>query len=87
MKILKFEADVCPQCKALDFILMATPDINELVEKINIDRDENKQYIEQYDLMGTPTMIVLDDDGAELGRIVGVKGMTPEILREKVNSL
>lgn len=87
MKILKFEADVCPQCKALDFILMATPDINELVEKINIDRDENKQYIEQYNLMGTPTMIVLDDDGIELGRIVGVKGMTPEILREKVNSL
>ncbi len=87
MKILKFEADVCPQCKALDFILMATPDINELVEKINIDRDENKQYIEQYDLMGTPTMIVLDDDGIELGRIVGVKGMTPEILREKISSL
>lgn len=87
MKILKFESDVCPQCKALDFILMATPDVNELVEKINIDREENKQYIEQYDLMGTPTMIVLDDDGTELGRIVGAKGITPEILREKVNSL
>ena len=56
-------------------------------EKINIDREENKQYIEQYDLMGTPTMIVLDDDGTELGRIVGAKGITPEILREKVNSL
>jgi thioredoxin 1 len=87
MRIVKIEADVCPQCKALDFILMATPEVNAVVEKVNIDREENKHWIDEFDILGTPTLLFLDDNGKELGRIVGAKGITPEIIREKIASL
>ncbi|MGG3561626.1 thioredoxin family protein [Neobacillus rhizosphaerae] len=83
MRIVKIEADVCPQCRALDFILMATPEVNAVIEKVNIDRDENKDWIEKYTIMGTPTLLFLDGE-RELTRLVGAKGTTPEIIREKV---
>jgi thioredoxin 1 len=83
MKVIKIEADVCPQCKALDFILMATPEVNAVVEKVNIDREENKYYIQKYNIMGTPTLLFLDRE-KEVGRIVGAKGITPDYIREKI---
>lgn len=90
MKIVKVEANVCPQCKALDFILMATPDVQ--VEKLNIDNPipehlkkkfgTTQDFTDTYGIMGTPTLLFLDDDyDIELGRLVGAKGITPEDIR------
>lgn len=84
MRVVKIEADICPQCKALDYILMATPEVNAVVEKVNIDRDENKHLIDEYGIMGTPVLLFFDDDGKELGRIVGAKEVSPDFIREKV---
>lgn len=83
MRVIKIEADVCPQCKALDFILMATPELNGIIEKVNIDREENKHWIENYNIMGTPTLLFLDGE-KEIGRIIGAKGISPDIIREKM---
>jgi thiol-disulfide isomerase/thioredoxin len=95
MRILKIEADVCPQCKALDFILMATPEVK--VRKVNIDHELDidlqerfgsvQEFIDMFDIMGTPTLLFLDENYNELGRLVGAKGITPEIIRDKIASL
>lgn len=92
MKIVKIEANVCPQCKALGFILMATPDINNEVEVVNIDKELPEflkhyetmdNFINSFGIMGTPTLLFLDDNyDQELGRLVGAKGITPETIRE-----
>jgi hypothetical protein len=91
--ILKVEQDVCPQCRALEFILMATPEITG-IKKVNIDHELTGElgehfgtmdkFVDHYGIMGTPTLLFLDADFNELGRIVGAKGITPDYIREKL---
>jgi thioredoxin 1 len=72
MKVLKFEASWCGPCKMLSKV------IAESQEKISIpfeviDIDETPNLAMQYGVRGVPTLIVLDDDGKELRRKVGMQ--------------
>lgn len=69
MKILKFAASWCAPCKKLTSMLQAT-DVGMPVEEIDID--ENMGMAQLYNVRGVPTLVLLDDMGAEVRRITGL---------------
>lgn len=42
---------------------------------IKLDGDKEKELVKQYKVEGYPTLIMLDADGKEVGRLVGYKGV------------
>jgi len=80
MRLVKIMKTVCPQCTLLDLFLQ--------VEGIEVDEvhnvDNEPEIIEKYDIMGTPTLIFMDDNGNELERIVGTRNVSPEVLEAKI---
>lgn len=67
-QILKFSAAWCGPCKTMSVVLgqLTLPvDIHE------IDVDENHKLVVQYAIRGVPTLVLVDDNGAELSRLVG----------------
>ena len=78
MKILKFFGLWCGPCKALS---KAFKDAK--IEHQDIDVDENEELVDKYHIKSIPTVIVLDNEGEELGRFVGPR--TKEQLLEELN--
>lgn len=71
MKLLKFYAEWCGPCKIQSKIIQEAGDkITVPVENLNID--ENIFASSQYQIRSVPTMILVDDEGKELKRKVGV---------------
>ena len=68
MKILKFSADWCRPCKKLTETLdqMVLPYVVE-----NKDIDKEPGLSSDYSVRSVPTMILVDDEGKELSRLVG----------------
>lgn len=71
MKVLKFEASWCGPCK------MLSKTINEMGDKITmpievVDIDQNADLAKQYGVRGVPTMVIVDGEGREVGRKVGL---------------
>jgi len=68
MKILKFSADWCRPCAKLGVTLhqMVLP-----YSMQNIDIDEEPGLSSEYSVRSVPTMILVDDEGKELSRLVG----------------
>ena len=69
-QILKFSAAWCGPCKSMSAVLsrLTLPvDVNE------IDVDENHELATQYAIRGVPTLVLVDDKGTELSRLVGSK--------------
>jgi thiol-disulfide isomerase/thioredoxin len=79
-KIIKIESNNCPQCRLLDVMLGAAE--IEVDEELNID--ETPEVVDEYGIMGVPVLIFKDEDGNEVDRIVGVRGITPDIIKEKL---
>jgi len=75
MNILVFTSPNCPHCpKAERVVREVAPDYSEYGlshEKIRTKTPEGKELSLRYGVMGTPTILFLDDDGKELKRIVG----------------
>jgi len=70
MKLVKFSADWCQPCKMLSKTLEGINVPHPLVE---VDIDEKPDLAQQYKVRGVPTMVLLDDNDVEVGRLVGVK--------------
>lgn len=77
MKLLKFEASWCGPCKAMDHILNSM-NLNMEVENINIDT--NSDRCKQYDVRAVPTLIKINEEGKELGRLKGIHN-TDDIMK------
>ena len=63
MKLIKFYANWCQPCKALDGLLEKFKD-NELVfsmEKVDIDK--NIALTKEYGIRGIPALLMVDDSG------------------------
>lgn len=71
IKILKFESDSCPQCKALSATLeRITKEYKTDIKSINIEEDNNQDLIRKYNIRSIPTLIFLNED-QEYNRLVG----------------
>ena len=71
IKILKFESDSCPQCKALSATLeRITKEYKTNMKSIDIEEDNNQDLIRKYNIRSIPTLIFLNED-QEYNRLVG----------------
>ena len=71
IKLLKFESDSCPQCKALSITLERISKENKIdIKNIDIEEDNNQDLIRKYNIRSIPTLIFLNED-KEYNRLVG----------------
>ena len=71
MKAIKFYAEWCGPCKGLSMVIENAKDqITVPIE--NIDIDQNIMESVTYGVRSVPTMILLDENGSELKRKVGM---------------
>ncbi|CAB5221318.1 thioredoxin [uncultured Caudovirales phage] len=70
MKAIKFYAEWCGPCKGLSMIIEGAKD-KITVPIDNVDIDQNIMDSVQYGVRSVPTMILLDENGAEIKRKVG----------------
>lgn len=68
MKILKFAAEWCGPCKMLSKTLEGYTGIE--IQEIDIDKDQEVAI--RYNIRGVPTLVLLDDNGAEVRRKSGM---------------
>lgn len=69
-KILYFTASWCGPCKAL------APRMEKLSNQINyrkIDIDSNQDLSMKYGIRSVPSLVLVDENGTELSRMVGVQ--------------
>ena len=78
MKIWKFFGSWCRPCKALTKVFTEAK-----IEHQDIDVDKNEELTDKYHVKSVHTVIVLDNEGEELGRFVGPR--TKEQLLEELN--
>ena len=69
MKVLKFYADWCGPCKMLSKAIEGA-DVN--LEIVNVDIDDDSVLTMKYGVRGVPMCVVVDEDGKELRRKVGM---------------
>jgi thioredoxin 1 len=69
MKVLKFSADWCNPCQTLAKTLESM-DLNVEIESVDIDAEPSR--VAKFGIRGVPTMVLVDDNGKELSRSVGV---------------
>ena len=75
MKVLKFYAEWCGPCKAMTQIIKNAGDrITMPIEEVNID--EELMTSVEYGIRSVPTMIILDENNAEVKRQVGAMNET-----------
>lgn len=70
MKALKFSASWCGPCKALGMTIAGAQD-KITTEIVEYDIDTCGSISSQYHIRGVPTMVLLNDQGAEVNRQVG----------------
>ena len=83
-KILLFKLSTCSPCKLLSTLFTQ---LHILKEDIVLDEDENEELADKYNVKSVPTVIILNNEGEELGRFVGPR-TKEQLLKElsKYNS-
>ncbi len=77
-KILYFSAVWCGPCKALAPTMDQLASQGMPVQKIDVDQDNNMSA--QYGVRNVPTLIKVDSNGNEVGRLVG--NQSADVIKE-----
>lgn len=86
--LIDFYAEWCIACKALDEETLQTTVVKEALENysfLKVDTDLHEQAASFYDVVGMPTLLVLDSEGLEVYRLVGL--IEPEELSSILDEL
>ncbi len=81
-----FHADWCGYCVEMDEVTYQNPQViekltqNYVLLKINVD--ENPELSQKYQAYSLPTVVILDDNGNEINRIIGYQ--SPEQLLSQI---
>ena len=88
MRMLLFVSSHCPHCpKAESVAKGVAPEYYNYgmrFEKIRLKTEEGKRLSRELNIMSTPTILMLDDNGVETERIVGIPSETS--LKNKIES-
>ena len=79
-----FYAEWCGACKTLDRTTLADPAVRTALEQfvfLKVDTDLHPETARYFNVIGMPTLVVLDESGEEIYRQVGPIGAT-ELTRE-----
>ncbi len=69
--LLQFSSAFCTPCRATRALLTdITADLDD-VKHVDIDAEKNLDLVRRLDIRSTPTTLVLDNSGHEVGRAVG----------------
>lgn len=71
MKLLKFYASWCGPCKGLSMVVEGVKERLPMPVE-DIDIDEQMDTARKYNVRSVPTMVVVNDDGSEVKRVVGM---------------
>lgn len=76
MKLIKFTQPTCQPCKVLDMML---GQMNAEVDEVRLlaTEEELEKAKEEFGIMGTPTLVLFDDEEKEIARVTGV--MPPKV--------
>ena len=86
--LVDFYAEWCAPCKILDKTILPDPLVKRALEAfifLHVDTDEFPKAGEEYAVDAMPTMVVLDSEGRELHRFVGL--MEPEELARRLSEI
>ena len=70
--LLQFSSAFCAPCRATRRILSDVADTTPGVRHIDVDAEHHLDVVRRLGVMRTPTTLILDDAGRELGRATGV---------------
>lgn len=69
--LVQFSSAFCTPCRATRALLTdITADLEDVVH-VDIDAEKNLDLVRRLDVRSTPTTLVLNSDGVEVGRAVG----------------
>jgi len=72
LTLLQFSSAFCSPCRTTKILLEnLTKDIPD-VKHIDLDSETNLELARRLNILSTPTTLVLNSDGAEIGRATGV---------------
>ena len=72
MKLLKFYSNFCNPCKVLERIM----DVNNIPhDNIDIEEETNADIVSKYNIKTVPTLILIEEDGTEVNRRVGMMNL------------
>lgn len=83
MKILKFKATWCGPCRILTSRLKGFKACD--VEELDVDDEKSYQLAAKFGIRSVPTMVLVDDEGKELKRWVGLQDVKE--VEKEVNEL
>ena len=69
--LVQFSSAFCTPCRATRALLESvTEDLHDVVH-IDIDAEDNLELVRELNILSTPTTLILDSQGHEVGRAVG----------------
>ncbi len=70
--LLQFSSAFCAPCRATRRILSEVADATPGVHHIDVDAEHHLDVVRRLGVLRTPTTLILDDEGREVGRASGV---------------